>query len=127
MAMVCRPDEQKRFTVTPEVVIGRPPSRPAWRAMLPPPWATLPSPTSSVSAAPGPALATACFTAGAAVEGGGVMLNPPGADCGRPVGAYETMPASRILNDPPENRPARAAPPRRSGRAQPLHPGTEMA
>src|SRR5204862_118637 len=54
MAMVCRPDEQKRFTVTPEVVIGRPASRPAWRATLPPPWATLPMKISSMSAPSAP-------------------------------------------------------------------------
>src|SRR6202012_572866 len=101
MPMVCRPDEQKRFTVTPEVVIGRPARRPAWRAMLPPPWATLPMNTSSTDSGSMPALATACFTEWAAIETVGVMLNPPRADLARPVRAYETITASRILNDPP--------------------------
>ena len=34
IAMVCRPDEQKRFTETPAVVFGRPASSAAWRPML---------------------------------------------------------------------------------------------
>ncbi len=34
MAMVCRPDEQKRLTVTPEAVMGRPAFSAIWRAML---------------------------------------------------------------------------------------------
>src|ERR1700710_1535670 len=42
MAMVCRPEEQKRLTVTPDVEIGRPASSAAWRPTLPAPWAQLP-------------------------------------------------------------------------------------
>ena len=87
MAMVCRPEEQKRLTVTPEVVIGRPASRPAWRPMLPAPWATLPMKTSSTASGSTPALATACFTAWAAMDTVGVMLKPPLPDLARPVRA----------------------------------------
>ena len=36
MAMVCRPEEQKRFTVTPAVVTGQPARSAIWRAMLAP-------------------------------------------------------------------------------------------
>jgi hypothetical protein len=34
--MVCRPEEQKRLMVMPEVVTGRPARSAIWRAMLPP-------------------------------------------------------------------------------------------
>src|SRR3989304_4178505 len=34
MAMACRPEEQKRLTVAPDVVTGSPPRRAAWRAMF---------------------------------------------------------------------------------------------
>ena len=40
MAMACMPEEQKRFTVTPPVVTGRPARRAAWRAMF---WPVAPS------------------------------------------------------------------------------------
>jgi len=36
MAIVCNPVEQKRFTVTPDVVTGRPARIALWRAMLAP-------------------------------------------------------------------------------------------
>src|SRR5476651_1429949 len=36
VAMVCRPDEQKRLMVMPPVVTGQPPRMAIWRAMLPP-------------------------------------------------------------------------------------------
>ena len=42
IAMVCRPDEQKRFTETPPVDFGRPASSAAWRPMFGAPWAQLP-------------------------------------------------------------------------------------
>ena len=35
-ATVCRPEEQKRFTVMPETVTGRPARSAIWRAMLAP-------------------------------------------------------------------------------------------
>ena len=42
IAMVCSPDEQKRFTETPPVDFGRPASSAAWRPMFGAPWAQLP-------------------------------------------------------------------------------------
>jgi hypothetical protein len=36
VAMVCRPDEQKRLMVMPAVVTGQPPRSAIWRAMLAP-------------------------------------------------------------------------------------------
>ena len=63
IAMVCRPDEQKRLTVTPLVVTGRPARSAATRATLPP---VVPSSiaapriTSSTSAGSIPARLTAC-------------------------------------------------------------------
>ena len=42
IAMVCRPDEQKRFTDTPAVVFGMPASSAASRPMLRAPCAQLP-------------------------------------------------------------------------------------
>jgi len=37
-----QPEEQKRFTETPAVVVGRPASSAAWRPMFGAPWAQLP-------------------------------------------------------------------------------------
>src|SRR5271169_4557937 len=42
IAMVCSPDEQKRFTDTPAVDFGMPASKAAWRPILGAPWAQLP-------------------------------------------------------------------------------------
>ncbi len=42
IAMVCRPEEQKRFTETPPVLFGSPASSAAWRPMFGAPWAQLP-------------------------------------------------------------------------------------
>ncbi len=42
IAMVCRPLEQNRLTVTPAVVTGSPASSAAWRPILPAPCETLP-------------------------------------------------------------------------------------
>src|SRR5215217_3867247 len=68
---------------------------------------------SSMSAGSTPDLATACFTAWAAMETVGVMLKPPRTDLARPVRAYETTTASRILEFLPnivaERRRLRAA------------------
>jgi hypothetical protein len=36
MAMACRPEAQKRFTVVPAMLIGRPARMMLWRAMLRP-------------------------------------------------------------------------------------------
>jgi hypothetical protein len=57
-AMVCRPDEQKRLTVMPEVVTGQPARKAIWRAMLAPvapSGLAQPMITSSTSAASMPA------------------------------------------------------------------------
>jgi hypothetical protein len=86
-AMVLRPEEQKRLTVEPEVVIGMPASSATWRPRLPAPCATLPMITSSIAAGSRPDLATACFTAWAPIDMVGVMLNPPRPDLARPVRA----------------------------------------
>src|SRR5260221_13197448 len=96
MAMDCKPEEQKRLIVTPEVVIGRPASRAALRPRFPAPWATLPMKQSSTAAASTPDFSTACFTACAAMETVGVMLKPPRPDLGMPGGAYETTTPSRL-------------------------------
>src|SRR5215510_7575300 len=42
IAMVCRPDEQKRLTDTPAVDFGRPASSAAWRPIFGAPCAQLP-------------------------------------------------------------------------------------
>src|SRR6266436_4501324 len=42
IAMVCKPDEQNRFTDTPAVDFGRPASNAAWRPILGAPCAQLP-------------------------------------------------------------------------------------
>src|ERR1700741_3563803 len=42
IAMVWRPEEQKRFTETPAVDFGKPASNAAWRPMFGAPWAQLP-------------------------------------------------------------------------------------
>src|SRR6185312_4755085 len=103
MAIDCRPDEQKRLMVTPEVVIGRPDSSAAVRPRLPAPCATLPMKQSSTASFSTFALSTACFTAWAAIVTVGVMLNPPRADLARPVRAYETTTASRINLSSPKD------------------------
>src|SRR3982751_704699 len=66
MAMVCRPDEQKRLTVAPETVIGKSAIRAIWRAMLAPVAPSgfaHPMRTSSTSPGSMPARCTACLTA----------------------------------------------------------------
>ena len=47
-----------------------------------------------------PVLTTAFFTACAAIDMVGVMLNPPRADFASPVRAYETMTASLLMGFP---------------------------
>jgi len=66
IAMVCSPLEQKRFTVAPLVVIGRPARSAIWRAMLlpvAPSGVAQPISTSSTSAPSMPARAMAALTA----------------------------------------------------------------
>ena len=87
MAIVCRPEEQKRFTLVPAVVFGMPASSAARRAMFGAAWALLPKMQSSTKSASTPDLATACLIACAAIDIGGVTLNPPRPDLARPVRA----------------------------------------
>src|SRR5216683_2969262 len=97
MAMVCNPDEQKRFTVVPAVVTGSPARRAIWRAMLPP---VVPSgsaqPMMTSSTSPGSIFArsTAARTAWPPSVAPWVMFRAPRHDFARPVRAVETMTAS---------------------------------
>ena len=86
--MVCRPEEQKRLTVTPAVVIGRPASSAAWRPML----------RRAVGAVAQIAVLDIVLGDAGALDRvldgvarpcdiGGVMLNPPRPDLARPVRA----------------------------------------
>jgi hypothetical protein len=66
MAIVCRPLEQKRLTVMPLVVTGRPARSTICRAMLPPvapSGVAQPISTSSISAGSMPARSIAALTA----------------------------------------------------------------
>ncbi|MCY1552086.1 hypothetical protein D9M68_884610 [compost metagenome] len=96
IAMVCRPDEQKRLTVMPEVVMGRPARNAIWRAMLAPvapSGLAQPMMTSSTSAASMPARCTACCTAWPPSVAPWVMLKAPFQLLARGVRAVETMTA----------------------------------
>ena len=78
---------KNRLIVEAAVVTGRPASRPARRPRFPPPWATLPSVTSSTSAGSMPDFFTACSMAWAAMVMAGVWLNPPRPALAMPVRA----------------------------------------
>src|SRR5678815_2882528 len=97
MAIVCSPEEQKRLTVTPAAVTGRPARSAIWRAMLPPvvpSGRAQPMRTSSTSAGSIRARSTAARTAWAPSVAPWVMLRAPRQDFARPVRAVETMTAS---------------------------------
>ena len=99
MAIDCRPDEQKRFTVIPAVVTDRPARNAIWRAMFPPvapSGLAQPMITSSTSAESMPARETACRTACAPRVAPWVMLKAPRQDLHRGVRAVETITASVI-------------------------------
>src|SRR5665213_1490215 len=96
MAMALRPDEQARFTVTPDVVTGRPASRAAARATLPDA-ATQPETTSSTSSGSTFERFTACSMAAPKMVMFEVLLKPPRPAFAKPVRAYETTTASRIV------------------------------
>src|SRR5881392_619840 len=99
IAMDCRPDEQKRFTVIPAVVTDRPARNAIWRAMFPPvapSGLAQPMITSSTSAESMPARDTACRTACAPRVAPWVMLKAPRHDLQRGVRAVETITASVI-------------------------------
>ena len=101
MAMVCRPEEQKRLTVTPAAVTGRPARRAICRAMLEPvapSGVAQPMMTSSTSAGSMPARATACCTTWPPRVAPWVMLKLPRQDLASAVRAVETITASVIAN-----------------------------
>ena len=96
VAMVCRPDEQKRLMVMPEVVIGRPARSAIWRAMLEPvapSGVAQPMITSSTEAGSMPARCTACCTAWPPSVAPCVMLKAPFQLLASGVRAVETMTA----------------------------------
>jgi hypothetical protein len=99
IAMACMPDEQKRFTVTPPVVTGRPARSAAWRAMF---WPVAPSGraqpriTSSTSAGSTPARSTALAITWPARVAPCVLLKAPRYALPIGVRAVETMTASAM-------------------------------
>src|SRR6478736_9817312 len=96
VAMVCRPDEQKRLMVMPDVVIGRPARSAIWRAMLEPvapSGVAQPMITSSTVAGSMPARCTACCTAWPPSVAPCVMLKAPFQLLASGVRAVETMTA----------------------------------
>ena len=95
-AIVCRPDEQKRFTVMPDTVTGQPARKAIWRAMLAPvapSGLAQPMMTSSTSPASMPARLMACSTAWPPSVAPWVMLNAPFQLLASGVRAVETMTA----------------------------------
>src|SRR3954469_1955500 len=97
IAMVCRPDEQKRFTVTPETVTGIPARMADSRATFEPvafSGVAQPSTTSSTSAGSIPARSTACFTTWPPSVAPCVMLNAPRKALPIGVRAVDTITAS---------------------------------
>src|SRR6185369_12549578 len=127
IAMACRPEEQKRLTVVPPVVTGRPARSAIWRAMLPPvvpSGSAQPMRTSSTSAGSMRARSTAARTAWAPRVAPWVMLSAPRQDLARPVRAVETMTASVMGVSRAVERPAlfgETGQERRRSPAQPLH------
>ena len=99
--MVCRPDEQKRLMVMPDVVTGQPAASAICRAMLAPvapSGLAQPITTSSTSAGSIFARSMACFTAWPPIDAPCVMLKAPFQDLARAVRAVETMTASVIAD-----------------------------
>src|SRR5215475_1140416 len=99
-AMVCRPDEQKRLTVTPDTVTGRPARIADRRAIFCPvarSGMAQPITTSSTSPGSRPARSTACLTTWPPSTAPWVMLKAPRNALPIGVRAVETMTASGIL------------------------------
>src|SRR5665811_564585 len=95
-AIVCRLDEQKRFTVMPGTVTGQPARRAIWRAMLAPvapSGVAQPMMTSSISAGSRPARLMACSTAWPPSVAPCVMLKEPFQLLASGVRAVETITA----------------------------------
>jgi hypothetical protein len=98
-AMACMPDEQKRLTVMPAVVTGRPARSAAWRAMFcpaAPSGSAQPMTTSSTSPGSSPARLTACAMTCPPIAAPCVLLNAP--RYARPIGvrAVDTITASAM-------------------------------
>src|SRR5574337_2070197 len=99
-AIVCRPDEQNRFTVVPDVVTGQPARSAIWRAMLAP---VAPSgfaqPITTSYTSPGsmPAREIACCTAWPPSVAPCVMLNEPFQLLQSGVRAVETITAEVMM------------------------------
>ena len=101
VAMVCRPDEQKRLMVMPDTVTGQPARKAAWRAMLAPvapSGVAQPMMTSSTSPASMPARLMACSTAWPPSVAPWVMLKEPFQLLARGVRAVETITAEVMLD-----------------------------
>src|SRR5262245_56653697 len=101
-AMVCSPDEQKRFTVMPGTVIGQPARMAIWRAMfqpVAPSGLAQPMITSSTSSASTFASSSAACTTWPPIFAPWVMLSAPRQLLQSGVRAVETMTASAI--EPP--------------------------
>src|SRR5712692_2017167 len=99
-AMVCRPDEQKRLTVTPGTVIGRPARIADRRAIFCPvarSGMAQPITTSSTSPGSTPARSTACLTTWPPSTAPWVMLKAPRNALPIGVRAVETITASGML------------------------------
>ena len=95
-AMVCRPEEQKRLTVMPDTVTGKPAISAICRAMLAPvaPSGLAQPMSTSSTASPGtPARCSACLTAWPPRVAPCVMLKAPFQLLVRGVRAVETMTA----------------------------------
>src|SRR5215510_13438473 len=105
-AIVCIPEEQNRFTVIPDVVIGQPARIAIWRAMfqpVAPSGFAQPMITSSTSAASSLARSMACLTAWPPIVAPWVMLSAPRQDLQSGVRAVETITAS-VMEDLPGGR-----------------------
>src|SRR5262245_23616493 len=105
-AIVWMPEEQNRFTVIPDVVIGQPARIAIWRAMfqpVAPSGLAQPMITSSTSAASRLARSIACLTAWPPIVAPWVMLSAPRQDLQSGVRAVETITAS-VMEDLPGGR-----------------------
>ncbi len=101
--MVCRPDEQKRFTVTPETLTGAPARIAETRATLEPvvpSGAAQPRITSSTSPSSTLARSAACLMTWAPMSAPWVSLKTPRKALPIGVRAVETMTASAMIFPP---------------------------
>src|SRR5262245_30596284 len=101
IAMVCRPDEQKRLTVMPEVVTGQPARMAICRAMfrpVAPSGFAHPMMTSSISAGSRCARSMAAHSARAPIVAPWVMLKAPRQLLASGVRAVDTITAS-VMSD----------------------------